>query len=85
MAEAQTRAGTATVTRALAEDINSKVVPGDRVSGESLAQRVRQKEGLNDSKIRNPNNNPEPKKQPSIQDKTIYGLNKNQKNPVNLF
>lgn len=40
-AEAQTGAGTATVTRALAEKINETAAPGDRVSGGALQDRVR--------------------------------------------
>jgi len=59
-AEAQTGAGTATVTRVLADKINETAAPMDKVSGESLRGRVRQKEndrnlsGHNDQ-INNPN------------------------------
>jgi len=101
MAEAQTGAGTATVTRALAENINRKALPGDLVSNEALTQRVRYKEGLKcQSDIIE--NNPEPppndglknwrenksdkevidhkkKPEPSLQDQTLYGLNKKPK------
>lgn len=44
-AEAQTGAGTATVTRALAERINETAAPADRVSGKRLQDRVRYNEG----------------------------------------
>lgn len=43
-AEAQIGAGTATVTRALADRLNDGAAPGDRVSGEQLRGRVRQRE-----------------------------------------
>ena len=58
-AEVETGAGTATVTKELAKEINKKVPEGDRVSPGALRQRVRQKEGLNDreSICRNPTNN----------------------------
>ncbi|MFH2034718.1 MAG: DNA N-6-adenine-methyltransferase [Candidatus Margulisiibacteriota bacterium] len=46
MAEVQTGAGTATVTRVLSEKLNENAAPGDRVSGEALNQRVRYNEGL---------------------------------------
>jgi hypothetical protein len=58
LAEVQTGAGTATVTRALAARVNEGAAPGDVVSGEALKERVRQREGLNNSKIRNPDNKP---------------------------
>lgn len=40
-AEAQTGAGTATVTKALSDKLNDGAAPGDRVSGEALQDRVR--------------------------------------------
>lgn len=43
-AEVETGAGTATVTRHLADRINEDAAPGDRVSGEALRNKVRQKE-----------------------------------------
>mgnify|MGYP001112075828 CR=1 FL=1 len=39
-AEVETGAGTATVTRALADRINEDAAPGDRVSGEALRSKV---------------------------------------------
>jgi len=44
-AEVQTGAGTATVTRVLAERINKTAAPGDRVSERSLVDKVRNVEG----------------------------------------
>jgi len=44
-AEAQTGAGTATVTRALSEKINEGAVHGDQVKSENLRARVRDHEG----------------------------------------
>lgn len=41
----KTGAGTATVTRDLSDKINEDAAPGDRVSGEQLRGRVRDKEG----------------------------------------
>ena len=55
MAEVQTGAGTATVTRALAERINETAAPGDRVSGKQLQDRARYYEGVD--KIGNSDNN----------------------------
>lgn len=43
-AEVETGAGTATVTRVLAEKINETAAPGDRVIGEHLRDRVRKQE-----------------------------------------
>lgn len=43
-AEAQTGAGTATVTRELAHRINEDAAPGDRVDGEKLRNRVNNQE-----------------------------------------
>lgn len=54
-AEAQTGAGTATVTRALAEKINETAAPADRVSGRALERRVNRNEGK-DVKIPNRDN-----------------------------
>ena len=45
-AEAQTGAGTATVTRELAERINEGAVEGDKVSSGALKQKVMRHEGL---------------------------------------
>ena len=45
LAEVETGAGTATVTRVLAEQINDGAVEGDRVSGDALRFRVRYTEG----------------------------------------
>lgn len=44
LAEVQTGAGTATVTRALSEAINEDAAPGDRVSSEALRGRVQREE-----------------------------------------
>jgi hypothetical protein len=45
LAEVETGAGTATVTRVLAEKINEDAAPGDRVSGDKLRDRVRIQSG----------------------------------------
>jgi len=58
LAEAQTGAGTATVTRELADRINDGAAPGDRVKGRSLLDKVRNTEGKR--KVDNVNNNPAP-------------------------
>jgi len=55
-AEVETGAGTATVTRALADKINEDAAPGDRVSSGALRQRVLNKEG---AICRNPTNKTE--------------------------
>lgn len=47
-AEVETGAGTATVTRAIAEKINENAAPGDKVTAGALEQRVRRHEGAND-------------------------------------
>jgi hypothetical protein len=52
-AEVETGAGTATVTRILAEKINEGAAPHDRVSSNALNQRVRQAEGLKMSERQN--------------------------------
>lgn len=44
-AEVATGAGTATVARVLADEINDGVAPGDVVSGDQLRDRVRQRSG----------------------------------------
>jgi len=49
-------AGTATVTRALAERINKTAAPQDVVTGNALRERVRQREGLNESIMADRNN-----------------------------
>ncbi|GAB6096426.1 hypothetical protein JCM14469_26790 [Desulfatiferula olefinivorans] len=46
MAEVQAGAGTATVTRMLAEKVNEGAAQGDRVSGEALKQKVFRHEGV---------------------------------------
>lgn len=46
LAEVQTGAGTATVTRVLSEKINEKAAPQDQVSGNALRQKVQWNEGL---------------------------------------
>jgi phage N-6-adenine-methyltransferase len=61
-AEVQTGAGTATVTRALADRINEDAAPGDRVKGENLRARVRDAEGT--LKRSNVPNNPQPQEPP---------------------
>ena len=48
LAEVQTGAGTATVTKAIADRINETAAPGDQVSGNALREKVRWKEGLKD-------------------------------------
>lgn len=54
--EAKAGAGTATVTKMLADIINKKALPQDQVTGEALTQRVRQNEGL---KMSNRQNKPQ--------------------------
>lgn len=44
-AEAETGAGTATVTKALADNINATAAPGDQINPEALHSRVRRHEG----------------------------------------
>jgi hypothetical protein len=61
-AEAKSGAGTASVTRALAEKVNEGAPPADCVSPGALRQRVLNKEG---AICRNPTNKPEPDKDPS--------------------
>lgn len=58
-AEAQTGAGTATVTSALANHLNEGAAPGDVVSGSKLRDRVRYAEGS--VKVGNSPNKPWPK------------------------
>ena len=67
-AEAETKAGTSTVTRILADNINKDAAPGDRVTGESLRQRVLERSGekkricsngTNKSKPANPASTPQ--------------------------
>lgn len=65
-AEVETGAGTATVTRALAEKINQTAAPGDRVSGEQLRGRVRDREGT--LKRYNVPNKPGPDEKPETPD-----------------
>jgi len=73
-AEAQTGAGTATVTRALADDINENALPQDKVKPSSLQDKVRYNE-LDDKSIMGiSHNKPKPTKDQSLQDKTLYGL-----------
>jgi len=55
-AEVETGAGTATVTRCLADHINQNAAPNDRVSDRSLLDKVRNVEGKR--KIDNVKNNP---------------------------
>lgn len=57
-AEVETGAGTATVTRALADNINEGAADGDRVSGKQLQFRARYHEGKD--KVGNSNNTPAP-------------------------
>ena len=64
------------MTRALAEDRNKTALPQDIVSPGALEQKVIRGEN---SIPTNRSNKPEPKKEPSIQDQTIYGLNKKPK------
>ena len=54
----QTGAGTATVTRAIAEKHNETAAEGDKVTPEALNQRVRRNEGIDDDKITKRKNNP---------------------------
>jgi len=56
-AEAKTGAGTATVTREIANRINDGAAPGDRVSGRGLEMRVHRQEG---DIVTNRDNNPAP-------------------------
>ena len=51
--EAKAGAGTATVTKMLADIINKDALPQDQVTPEALTQRVRQKEGLKMSNRQN--------------------------------
>lgn len=60
-AEAQTGAGTATVTRMLSEKINEGAAPADLVKGRSLLDKVRNTEGKRN--IDNVKNKPEPKRE----------------------
>jgi hypothetical protein len=57
-AEVESGAGTATVTRALADRINEDAAPGDRVTGKQLQDRARYHDGSD--KIGNSENNPQP-------------------------
>lgn len=68
-AEAQTGAGTATVTKALSDKLNDGAAPGDKVSGDQLRDRVRRNEGLKWA-IR-PNNQTKP---PETQCKTSWAM-----------
>ncbi len=65
LAEVQTGAGTATVTRELASRVNEGAAPGDVVSGEALRSRVENKEFGRLDKCRNPTNKPEPQAPPA--------------------
>jgi hypothetical protein len=56
-AEVESGAGTATVTRTLADRINKDATPGDRVSDGALMQRVRRADG---SIMTDRQNNPQP-------------------------
>jgi hypothetical protein len=58
-AEAQTGAGTATVTRVLSERINEGAAPGDRVSGEQLRQKALRHTGERFDKCADRTNNPD--------------------------
>lgn len=55
-AEAETKAGLATVARALADKVNEGAAEGDKVNGKSLMFRVRNHEGKR--KVANGNNKP---------------------------
>lgn len=69
-AEATTGAGTATVTRALAEKINDEAAPGDLVSPNALRNRVQYSEGLKCSNRANKSDSvekPKPKIDPQRQ------------------
>ena len=74
MAEAQTGAGTATVTRELAARVNDGAAPGDVVSGAALTERVRNKEFGKEVKNRNsdfkPTNQPAQEEKPKQKEKT---------------
>lgn len=65
-AEAQTGAGTSTVTRALSKKVNEGAAPEDRVSGEALRQKVIGKTTDKNLSVRNEQikNKPEPKPAP---------------------
>ncbi len=60
-AEVETGAGTATVTRELANRINDGAAPGDQVSGEALRQRAREASGEKTRIRSNGPNKPEAK------------------------
>jgi len=62
MSEAQTGAGTATVTRALADDINQDALPQDIVSGNALRQKTLEISGEKSRICSNGTNKPKPKK-----------------------
>jgi len=59
-AEVETGAGTATVTRALADEINQTAAPGDRVTGERLRQKTLRHTGERTDKCADRTNNPPP-------------------------
>ena len=59
MAEVETGAGTATVTKVLAEQLNDGAVEGDKVSGDALRFRVRNTEGRRKSAIGTDSQNPD--------------------------
>lgn len=59
MAEVETGAGTATVTKVLAEQLNEGAVEGDKVSGDALRFRVRNTEGRRKSAIGTDSENPD--------------------------
>jgi len=61
-AEAQTGAGTATVTRALADNINEDALPQDKVSSSSLRNKIVNTERDAKSICANNANKPKPKK-----------------------
>jgi hypothetical protein len=63
-AEVETGAGTATVTKALAEKINEGAAPGDKVTGEKLRDRVRYAGG--ETKMGNSPDKPEKAKKLEI-------------------
>jgi hypothetical protein len=63
---AHTGAGTATVTRALAENINEAALPQDKINPKSLQNKVSYAEN-DKSIILNSDNKPEPKQEPSLQ------------------
>ena len=76
-AEVQTGAGTATVTRALSEEINTGAAPADVVSGSKLRDRVTQAE--RETNCGNPTDNnqevqnrkPKKKNKPSVEDERV--------------